>query len=160
MLGSVNTVKKFVEYLENSWLFFTVNLYSASVKRQQIAAKKIYSIDTGLAQSLSFHTSEDRGRYLENLVFLTLRKKHKEIFYYLTKKGHEVDFLIRKEQILIQACSDFSSPKTRLRELQALEEALKELNWKKAFVFTEDSEEEVKIGKIKISVLPLQRWIL
>ena len=53
-LGSVNTIKNYIEYLENSWLIFTLNVYDYSVKRQQIAAKKVYSIDTGLANAIGF----------------------------------------------------------------------------------------------------------
>ena len=43
-LGSVNTVKNYIEYLENSWLIFTLNVYDFSVKRQQIAPKKVYAL--------------------------------------------------------------------------------------------------------------------
>ena len=53
-LGSVNTVISYIDYLENSWLFFVVNKYAYSVKEQQIAAKKLYGIDTGLTQSVGF----------------------------------------------------------------------------------------------------------
>jgi uncharacterized protein len=40
-LGSVNTIKNYIEYLDNSWLIFTMNVYDYSVNRQQIAAKKV-----------------------------------------------------------------------------------------------------------------------
>ena len=43
-LGSVNTVKKYISYLENAWLFFTINKYAYSVKEQQIAAKKYLAL--------------------------------------------------------------------------------------------------------------------
>lgn len=36
-LGSVNTIKNDIQYLEDSWLVLTGSVYDASVKRQQIA---------------------------------------------------------------------------------------------------------------------------
>lgn len=51
-LGSVNTISSYIEYLENSWLIFALNLYDFPVKRQQIAPKKIFSIDTGLSNTI------------------------------------------------------------------------------------------------------------
>ena len=93
-LGSLNTVKNYIEYMENSWLLFTMNVYDFSVKRQQIAAKKIYSIDTGLAEAIGFTFSANTGKMLENLVFLGLRRKTKEIYYYTTPAGYEVDFYL------------------------------------------------------------------
>ena len=80
--------------MENSWLLFTVNVYDYSVKRQQIAAKKIYSIDTGLAEAIGFTFSANIGKMLENLVFLALRRKTKEIYYYTSPAGYEVDFYL------------------------------------------------------------------
>jgi hypothetical protein len=84
-LGSVNTVKKYISYLENAWLFFTINKYAYSVKEQQIAAKKIFGIDTGMLNSGGFSFSKNIGKLMENLVFLQLRRHHQDIFYYKTK---------------------------------------------------------------------------
>ena len=78
-LGSVNTVKNYIDYLENSWLFFTSNVYDYSVKRQQIAPKKVYPIDTGLANAVGFAFSPNTGKLLENVVFLALRRRTQEI---------------------------------------------------------------------------------
>lgn len=73
-LGSVNTVKNYIEHLQDSWLIFTTNVYDFSVKRQQVAAKKVYAIDTGLASAIGFSFLPNTGRLLENLVFLALRR--------------------------------------------------------------------------------------
>ncbi len=93
-LGSVNTIKNYIEYLENSWLTFTMNVYDYSVKRQQIAAKKIYSIDTGLINAIGFSFSPNTGKLMENTAFLALRRKTHEIYYYTTPAGYEVDFYL------------------------------------------------------------------
>lgn len=73
-----------------------------SVKRQQIAPKKNYVIDTGLARSVGYAFSTDSGRMLENIIYLALRRKTKDIFYYSTKDGYEVVFYLPKTRQLIQ----------------------------------------------------------
>ena len=101
-LGSVNTIKNYIEYLENSWLIFTMNVYDYSVKRQQIAAKKVFPIDTGLANAIGFSFSANTGKLLEAVVFLALRRKTSEVFYYTTPAGFEVDFFLPESRQLIQ----------------------------------------------------------
>ena len=98
-LGSVNTIKSYIDYLENSWLVFSMNLYDFSVKRQQIALKKIFCIDGGLSNAVGFGFSANTGRLLENLVFLALRQQSaKGIYYYTTPGGNEVDFYLPEKQ--------------------------------------------------------------
>ncbi len=126
-LGSVNTIKNYIEYLENSWLFFTVNVYDYSVKRQQIAAKKTYCIDTGLANAVGFNFSANTGRLIENLVFLALRRKEREIFYYTTPAGFEVDFYIPEQRLLIQVTQNMNKSSTREREVRALVDGMRSI---------------------------------
>jgi len=95
-LGSVNTVKSYLEYLENSFLFFSISRFSHSLKQQSVSPKKIYCIDNGLAQNIAFAFSENKGKFLENLVFLELQRRRKEVYYYKTKDGFEVDFAIKE----------------------------------------------------------------
>lgn len=159
-LGSLNTVKNFVEYLENSWLFFIIHHYAFSIKKQQIAPKKIYSIDTGMVKSLGFYFSENTGRLFENIVFIELRKKYGELFYYKTKNDLEVDFLSRKKALFFQASLDFDNPEVRERELQGIVAAVKELGWGEGQIFTLSQEEKLEIEGVHISVLPLWLWIL
>ncbi len=161
-LGSVNTIKKYIGYLEDSYLLFTVNRYSHSVKQQLIAPKKIYSIDTGLCGSVSFHFSKNEGQYLENMVFLFLKRKGFEIFYYLTGNGKEVDFLIREGRSLklVQVSMDISSTETRDREISSLVTACGELNLKEGLLLTDNDEDAIKIDKIKIKIMPVYKWML
>lgn len=160
-LGSVNTVKSYVDYLENSWLFFVVNKYAYSVKEQQIAAKKLYCIDTGLAQAVGFSFSENKGRLMENLVFLSLRRKHQDIYYYKTAGDYEVDFFLPKEAILIQVAQRFDLPETQERESRALAAANEELNRaQKCIVITEGEKQIWESGSLKVQAIPLYEWLL
>ena len=158
-LGSVNTVKNYIDYLQTSWLIFTLNKYAFSVKTQQIANKKIYAIDTGLIKSIAFSFSENRGKLLENLVFLALRKSTQEIYYYTTKNNLEVDFYLPKQKILIQVCQTMVEEETQTREVGALEEARKELNIDSAIILTED-DGDITTNDIKIKVISIYEWLL
>lgn len=159
-LGSVNTVKNYIDYLEISWLLFSVNSYAYSIKKQQIAPKKIYGIDTGLVYSLAFSFSKNYGYLLENLVFLSLRKKYKEVFYYKTAKGYEVDFYIPKDKLLIQVAQDLSDEETKDRELKGLIYAMGELKTNKALILTELHKETLNFGKNNIIIKPVYEWLL
>ncbi len=161
-VGSVNTIKNYVEYLENSYLFFTLNKFSFSLKEQAIANKKIYCIDNGFIETLGFNFSKNTGKYLENLVFLNLKKAEKEIYYYKTANNLEVDFLIKEkdEYHLIQVSETIINPDTRNRELRALFTAMQEVKIKKALLLTLDEEETILEKDLEILVMPVYRWVL
>jgi len=160
-LGSVNTVKSYIDYLENSWLFFVVNKFAYSVKEQQIAAKKIYCIDTGLVSSVGFSFSENKGKLMENIVYLQLKRKYQDIYYFKTAEDYEVDFFVPKENILIQVSQNFDSPETQRREIRALVAPKKELSKVEKFVIvTESSKQTLKIDDLIIQIVPLYEWLL
>ena len=160
-LGSVNTVKSYIDYLESSWLFFVVNKYAYSVKEQQIAAKKIYGIDTGLIGSVGFSFSGNKGKLIENAVYLQLRRKRQDIYYYKAVQGYEVDFFLPKENAFIQVSQHFGLPETQERELRAIAIAVQEQ--KKAatyIVITESDKQTLNREGLKIQVVPLYEWLL
>lgn len=159
-LGSVNTVISYIDYLENSWLFFVVNKYAYSVKEQQIAAKKIYGIDTGLTQSVSFSFSKNKGKLIENAVYLQLKRKTKDIYYYKTNQDHEVDFFLPKDNILVQVAQHLDDENTKEREVRALVEAAKEQKKAQLVIVTESEKTTIQQDKLMIEVVPLYEWLL
>lgn len=160
-LGSVNTVINYVDYLENSWLFFVVNKYAYSVKEQQIAAKKVYGIDTGLIGSVGFSFSENKGKLLENAVYLQLRRKHQDIYYYKTVQDYEVDFFLPKENAFIQVSQHFDTPETQERELRAITAAvLEQKEVTTHIVVTERNKQTIDREGLHIQVVPLYEWLL
>jgi len=161
-LGSVNTVKSYTEHLENSFLIFTINLFSYSLKQQAVAPKKAYYLDNGLANAVSFRFSRDKGKFLENLVFVELKRRDEDIYYYKTKNNLEVDFLLKKEESkqLIQVSQNLKENKTKEREVKSLTTALKELKLKQGLILTEDEEEIISLKGIKIVVQPVYKWLL
>lgn len=157
---NTSTITNYIDHFEQSWLFFVLNQFSPSIKKQQMAPKKIYPIDTGLAQELGFALSENRGLKLETLVFLALRKLNQEIFYYKTAKDHEVDFYFPQESALYQVCYDLSDPDIREREVRALIEAKKELSAQKLTIISFDTKEEITEASDFIEVVPAYEFLL
>lgn len=162
-LGSSNTIKSYADYFENAFLLFAVNIFSYSLKRQMIAPKKIYCIDNGLANAVSFRFSKDRGKFLENLVFMELKRRNNEIYYYKTSNNLEVDFLTKKGtdvDWLIQVSQSLSDPGVKSREFKSLIDAKRELKADKLLVLTESEEKEEIVEGIKITVMPVWKWLL
>jgi predicted AAA+ superfamily ATPase len=161
-LGSVNTVKNYIHYLESAYLIFTLDRFSYSVSQQTTMQKKVYSIDTGLARHIAFYFSKNLGRYLENIVYLELRRRYKDLFYYRTDSDLEVDFLVREGAqvvLLIQVTESLADAKTREREYRALLQAMEELHVDKGLILTRD-EEKADSKHPDIEVVPIYKWLL
>ncbi len=158
-LGSVNTVKNYIEYLETSWLVFTANVYDFSVKRQQVAPKKAYGIDTGLMNTIGFAFSPNTGKLLENAVFLALRRNARNIFYYTTPAGYEVDFYLPETRRLIQVAQDMNQPQTRAREVRALLDAMAALKIDQGLILCEQAADPIREGDRTIEVRSAAEWL-
>jgi hypothetical protein len=130
--ASKDTLYSYLRYIEDAYLLFAVPHFNESFRLRHTTPKKIYAIDTGLLIANTFNTTDNYGKLFENLIFLDLRRTGKEIFYYKTKNGFEVDFIVtskhEKPQI-IQAVWDMQDDFTRQREERALAEAQKELGF-------------------------------
>ena len=159
-LGSVNTVKNYIDYLENSWLLFTMTVYDFSVKRQQVAPKKVYAIDTGLANAVGFSFSANTGRLLENLVFLALRRRTQEVYYYTSPAGFEVDFYLPETRELLQVTQNMEQPATREREVRALTDAMRGLDLSHGLILTDANAEPIEANGMTIEIRSLAEWLL
>lgn len=159
-LGSVNTISSYIDFLKNSWLIFTLNLYDFSVRRQQIAPKKVFCIDTGLANTVGFRFSPNTGKLLENLVFLALRRQTRQIYYYTTPAGFEVDFFLPEKQQLIQVAQHLENPSIREREVRALEDALRGLKVNNALILADAGEGSFEIKGIPVEIQSIAQWLV
>jgi len=158
-IKSVKSVIDYISFFENAYLVFTLPKFSYSYKQQQVNPKKIYSIDNGFSSNNSASFSKDYGKMLENLVFLSLRKKYKEIFYFQEK--NECDFVIKEKDKIIKAfqvCFDFNED-NKDREINGLLEALEKFNLKEGVILTYKQDDEFKIKDKKIKVLPVWKWL-
>jgi len=159
-VGSVNTIKNYIGYMENSWLLFTLNVYDYSVKRQQIAPKKIYGVDPGLINTIGFGFSRNTGKMLENLVFLALRRKTKEIYYFSSPGRYEVDFYLSEQRQLIQVAGNLAQSTTRDREVRALKDAVGAVKVQSAIILSDSNEDPFEINGIPVHVRSTAEWLL
>lgn len=165
---AADTIEKFTSYLEEANLIFFIRRFSYKVKEQETAARKVYAIDSGLANALGFRFSENTGHIAENIVALELRRKQRhnqlwEIYYWQNIRQEEVDFVIKertKVTQLIQVCSHPEEILTKNREIRTLLKAMEEFGLNEGLVITEDYETEEKFKEKKIKYLPLWKWLL
>ena len=157
--GSVNTPISFVSYLEDSYLLFNIPKFDYSLKKQMINEKKVYSIDNGLSNANSVSFSSNKGRMLENFVFLTLRRSHKNIYYF--RENGECDFLIKEDSriiIAIQVAYELNEDNKK-REIEGLLEAMRKFELREGFILTYNQEDEIDIEDKRIIIKSVWRWI-
>lgn len=159
-LGSVNTVISLIGYYEDSYLLFTVPQFDFSFRSRLVNAKKIYAIDTGLIRANSVSFSQDKGRMLENVVFIHLKRLEREIFYF--KKNNECDFITRdanKKLELFQVCFGLNED-NKDREINGMLTALDYTEQKSGTILTLNQTDELDFGKRKIFVKPVWKWLM
>lgn len=159
-IKNLSTLRSILDTFENAFLFFFINKFDYSVKKQIQNPRKIYCVDNGFVNEVGFKFSEDKGRILENLVFLKLKKDGQEI-YYFSEKG-ECDFVIRKGTKIvkaIQVCYNLKED-NKNREINGLKEAMNKFKLKEGLILTYDQNEEIVVDKKKIIVKPVWEWLL
>ena len=166
---SADTVEKFSHYFEDAYLVFFLKRFSFKVKEQEKSPRKVYAIDTGLANVLGFRFSRNLGRLAENIIFVELLRKktlgenNLEFYYWRNSQNKEVDFIIKenlKVSKALQICWEMNRPETRTREIKPLLKVMEKLKIDKGFIITQDLEKEENIGEKKIKYLPLWKWLL
>jgi predicted AAA+ superfamily ATPase len=160
---SLNTVKNYLEMFESVFLFIRLNLFDYSVKRQIYNPPKFYPVDTGLSDAVGFHFSENKGKAFETMVFLDLKRRGLDAYYWKSKQGKEVDFVVRrgrKVEEAIQVSFDLRDSKTMEREIEGLRSAQKELGAKRLVVVTDDEEKEIKENGLHVEIVPLWKWLV
>jgi predicted AAA+ superfamily ATPase len=158
-LGSANSVSDYVSWLEDSYLFFTLPRFSWSLKSVAVNPKKIYSIDTGFARANSASFSSDAGRLFENMIYLSLRQKFNNL-YYFREKG-ECDFVIKEKNTVtrvVQACYELNADNLK-RELNGLKEAMDFFDLKEGTIVTMNQTDTFDEGDKKIRVVSANEWL-
>lgn len=153
-IGATSTVMEYLSHLEDTYLFSFIPKFSYSARKQLVNPRKVYAIDTGLVGALSGSFSEDTGRKFENLVYLHLRRKYKDIFYF-SEKG-ECDFIVfdkGKLSEIVQVCSELNQDNLD-RELNGLYEALDFFKAKTGKIVTLNQTDHFKKGNKTAQVIP------
>lgn len=163
--SSVNTTKKYMDYLHEPYLFYYLSRYNNKLKLMTKAPRKVYVVDNGFVTSKAFSLSDNLGRLLENQVFVELIRRgydvDKTIFYYRSRNDKEVDFVLRKGMHidkLVQVCYDMSSPKTEKREVDSIVECANELKCNNLFIVTNDDKRIIEKDGYTINVVPISEF--
>jgi predicted AAA+ superfamily ATPase len=158
---NASTVSNYLQFIQNTYLIFQINKFDFSLKKQIQNTKKTYFIDQALVTRLGFLFSEEKGRLLENIVFIELKRRGNEVYYFSAK--NECDFLIRRgTQITsaIQVCYSFDTRETKTREINGIMEAMKTYSLSEGLILTNDTEEEITSDSQTIRVVPVWKWAL
>lgn len=121
---SLPILKDYLEYLEESYLFFSIPNMSSSISEQSTIRKR-YIVDNGLLNLFLF---SGETKLLENIVACKLIRKYRntpeetQVYYY--NKNVEIDFCIPSAKMAIQVSYSLGDDATYRRETGALEKFL------------------------------------
>ena len=163
--SSVNTTRKYMEYLHEPYLFYYLSRYNNKLKLMKKAPRKVYVVDNGFVTSKAFSLSDNLGRLLENQVFIELVRRgydvERTMFYYRSRNDKEVDFVLRKGahiERLVQVCYDMSNPKTEKREVDSIVECAGELKCTNLVIVTNNDKRTIEKDGYKIDVVPISEF--
>ena len=163
--SSVNTTKKYMDYLHEPYIFYYLSRYNNKLKLMKKAPRKVYVVDNGFVASKAFSLSDNLGRLLENQVFIELIRRgydvEKTMFYYRSRNDKEVDFVLRKGtsiECLVQVCYDMSSPKTEKREVDSIIECAGELKCSNLVIVTYNDKRTIEKDGYKINVVRISEF--
>jgi predicted AAA+ superfamily ATPase len=154
---SKDTLFLYYKCFLESLLIFEVRKYSESTYKRLRNPAKIYVVDIGLCRR---NTSEDVGRRLENIVFLELRKRGQEIYYFSEEK--ECDFILKdlNNEFFPYQVTYILNEENEKREMEGLVNTCKKLHQNKGIIFTYEQEGTKKIKGINIQIIPVWKWLL
>ncbi len=158
---SVHTIKNYLYYLEEAYLFITSKKYSTKPKESELSLRKIYCIDTGIINSFKASSSRDFGRLMENTVAIELKRRAFPLYYYLSDDNKEVDFVIKRNNRIkwvVQVVYDNNGIPER--ELKNGLKACKELKCKNLIIITWNKESSARKSGIKVVYKPLWKFLL
>jgi predicted AAA+ superfamily ATPase len=163
--SSVNTTRKYMDYLHEPYLFYYLSRYNNKLKLMKKAPRKVYVVDNGFVASKAFSISDNLGRLLENQVFIELLRRgynvEKTMFYYRSRNDKEVDFVLRngtKIERLVQVCYDMTNAKTEKREVDSIIECAGELICDNLVIVTNNEKRIIEKDGYKINVLPINEF--
>ncbi|MBP3709247.1 MAG: ATP-binding protein [Treponema sp.] len=154
-LKTTATILDYLSFLEQSYLFFLVPKFDYSSKAQSVNPKKVYCIDTGMIANVTLSAGSDKGRMLENAVFIQLRRKTKNVWYY-AESTFECDFLYGEGSVpqhAVQVCWKLTS-ENREREVHALVETCKRFPGVKPLIVTFNQKDKISYNGMIVNVVP------
>ncbi|MBN2365366.1 MAG: ATP-binding protein [Calditrichaeota bacterium] len=158
---SIDNIRRYSAYLEESFLLLMLNRFSFKVSIQQKSNRKVYVIDHGLRNQFGFRFSRDLGKLAENIVAVALYQKGDNLFYHVNEG--ECDFIVQREHDFspFQVCmGNLEQEDVRRRELKGLLAAMQHLGKTEGTILTDDLEEMYKVDHRTIHFIPLWKFLI
>lgn len=158
-VGSANTVSDYLSWLEDTYLVFFLQRFSWSAKNRGVNPRKVYAIDTGMVNANSLSFTKDKGRLLENIVYLFLRQKGFDLSYF--REQAECDFVVFEKDrcnMLLQVCEHVNS-ENKNRETKGLLEAMDFFEMKTGLIITQNQTDVLNINDKTIKLIPAHRFL-
>ena len=152
------------DYACNIFMFMRISKYDRSLIKERKSLDKFYCIDNGLRSAVLMPQSNDKGKNLENTVFLQLnrnRLQSDKISYY--QGDAECDFVLQREEEviqLIQVTWSMTNDETREREIKGLLEASSATKCDNLLIITNDEKDTFQKAGKRIDVIPAWEWLL
>lgn len=133
-----DTIYRLIDQIFSIYMVTYVEKYDPAVVKREMSNKKIYLYDNGIASAVLYAFSEDRGKFLENLIFATIRNSTEAVFF--LKNGYECDFAVFPETgkpLLIQVTKSLNRDNFS-REINGLAKAGKRIKNSRSVLITEE----------------------
>lgn len=117
---SINTIMKYLGYLEEAYIIESVKQYSTKTKKELSYYCKIYDADVSFNSLRSMNNIFDITHNMENIVYNELLYMGYKVYVY-NDNGKEIDFLLYKDnkQYYVQVAYSIAEEKTYKREFEA-----------------------------------------
>ena len=159
-LKSLSSVKNYLQYFKASFLFYYLKKFDYSVKKQIMNSRKVYAVDNAIPNRLGFRFTENKGRLLENVVFIELQRRGCELYY--SSEKYECDFLVKENLHITEAIqvTYALNEDNFTREMCGLTEAMHKFNIPKGtLIVVDDNKYPVELPR-GVTVVPAYEWLL
>lgn len=130
---SDHTVKKYLDYLEDSFLFNSAKRYNVKGRKYFDTIQKYYAIDLGLRNAKLNFRQQERSHLMENLLYNELVRKGYSVDVGVVEieqmrngkrkqSQYEIDFVINlgNEKVYIQSALNVDTPEKKAQETFSL----------------------------------------
>jgi len=158
-----STLIKYSQYLVKAFAVFEVNKFDWKQSKYFSQSRKFFAVDTGLL-SLFRSERENYSFRIENLIYIELLRRKKEIAFGMNQQGKEIDFIVKdsfdnKISEKIQVCLELNNNNLK-REISSFEIADKFLKKGKNVLLTLDNTEILKTNNLIINKINIIEWLL
>ncbi len=157
-----NTLYEIANLCKDAYLFFTVPKFTRKIATQELGDKKLFAIDQGLLVALGLVMPDEKGKLMEQAVFLELYRRARGNVHF-DANGYECDFLLGEwDQIraAVQVTVSLEDADVKKRELRGLLSACEKFGLSEGLIITYSEKDKLVTRGVSITVLPLWEWLL